>query len=204
MKSKYLVFSALTFASTGYAYDDHASWSQGRGSYYGAYQYITETEAWQSKATLLSVDERGKETVSVTPYKGLGFRAGVGVELARFVRFTAYSSSRDLSNSVVDSLRSYQLGGEGALSFYGPVVNLQFGVGIFGSRQLQQKPNEGKTYIGSGFTGSVGFEKFISQKASVIFSVRGQQESLRPDSKESSDNLSVSSTGASLALSLWM
>lgn len=204
MRNKYVILAALCGAGTSYAYEDHASWSQGRGSYSGSYQYITETEAWQSGATLLSRDSSGKETSTFTPYKGLGFRVGVGTELARFVRFTAYSSSRDLSNSLTDSLRSYQIGGETAVSFYGPVINLQFGLGLFGSRQLQQKPNEGKTFMGSGFTGSVGFEKFISQKASVIFSVRSQKEVLRPDEKESRDILSVSSTGASFALVLWM
>jgi len=204
MTNKYVILAALCSAGTSYAYDDHASWSQSRGSYSGSYQYITETEAWQSNATLLSKDPYGKETVMSTPYKGLGFRVGVGTELARFVRFTAYSSSRDLSNSLTDSLRSYQIGGETAVSFYGPVLNLQFGLGLFASRQHQQKPNEGRTFIGSGFTGSVGFEKFISQKASVMFTVRGQQETLRPDESESRDVLGVSSTGAAFALVLWM
>lgn len=201
---RYAILAAICGATQSYAYDDHASWSQGRGSYSGSYQYITETEAWQSNATLLSTDSLGNETTTSTPYKGLGFRVGLGVELARFVRFTAYSSSRDLSNSLTDSLRAYQAGGETAVSFYGPVINLQFGLGVFASRQHQQKPNEGRTYLGSGFTGSVGFEKFISQKASVMFTVRGQQETLRPDEKNSRDTLSVSSTGASLALILWM
>lgn len=202
--NKLILLNAALISASGYAYDDHASWSQSRGSYSGSYQYITETEAWQSNATLLSKDSYGKETAVSTPYKGLGFRVGAGTELARFVRFTAYSSSRDLSNSLTDSLRSYQVGGETAVSFYGPVLNLQFGLGLFASRQHQQKPNEGRTFIGSGFTGSVGFEKFISQKASVMFTVRGQQETLRPDEKESSDVLGVSSTGAAFALVLWM
>jgi hypothetical protein len=199
-----ILFSAVLVATNSYAYDDHASWSSGRGSYYGSYQYITETEGWQSTATLLSKDQLGRETQNTTPYKGLGFRAGLGIELARFVRFSAYSASRDLTNSTSDSLRSYQLGGETAVSFYGPVLNIQFGIGAFASRQLQQKPNDGRTYLGSGFTGSVGFERFISQKASMILNVRSQQESLRPDDKDSKDNLLINSTGASLALSLWM
>lgn len=205
MKINKLIMLSISFVSvSGYAYDDHASWSQSRGSYNGSYQYITETEAWQSNATLLSKNAYGKEIAASTPYKGLGFRVGVGTELARFVRFTAYSSSRDLSNSLTDSLRSYQVGGETAVSFYGPVLNLQFGLGLFASRQHQQKPNEGRTFLGSGLTGSVSFEKFISQKASVMFTVRGQQETLRPDEKESRDVLSISSTGAAFALVLWI
>lgn len=201
---KFIMLNAALISTSVYAYDDHSSWSQSRGSYSGSYQYITETEVWQSNATLMSKDFYGKETAMSTPYKGLGFRVGAGTELARFVRFSAYSSSRDLSNSLTDSLRSYQVGGETAVSFYGPVLNLQFGLGLFASRQHQQKPNEGRTFIGSGFTGSVGFEKFISQKASVMFTVRGQQETLRPDEKESRDVLNVSSTGAAFALILWM
>jgi hypothetical protein len=199
-----ILFGAVLVSANSYAYDDHASWSSSRGNYYGSYQYITETEGWQSTATLLSKDQFGRETQTTTPYKGLGFRAGLGVELAKFVRFSAYSASRDLTNSTSDSLRSYQLGGETAVSFYGPVLNIQFGIGLFASRQLQQKPNDGRTYLGSGFTGSVGFERFISQKASMIFSIRSQQESLRPDDKDSKDKLLINSTGASLALSLWM
>lgn len=199
-----ILFGVILGSSSGYAYDNHAGWASSRGGYYGSYQYITETEGWQSTATLLTKDKFGRESQATTSYKGLGFRVGLGIELARFVRFSAYSSSRDLTNSTVDSLRSYQLGGETAVSFYGPILNIQFGIGAFASRQLQQKPNDGRTYLGSGFTGSVGFERFISQKASVLLNVRTQQESLRPDDKDSRDNLLINSTGASLALSLWM
>lgn len=204
MKIKVLSLITSAFAINSYAYNDHASWSEGRGSYYGSYQYTTETQLWQSSALLKSTDELGNEAITTTPYKGAGFRVSFGTELAKFARFTTYSSYRDLTNSLTDSLRAYQVGGEGALTFSGPVVNLQLGVGLFGSRQLQQKPDEGKTYAGTGTTALIGIEKFIAPNASVIFSLRSQRESLRPDQKSSVDTLEVSSTGASFALALWM
>lgn len=204
MKIKVLLLTTSTLAMNAYAYNDHASWSEGRGSYYGSYQYITETQLWQSNATLKSTDDLGNESTTMTPYKGAGFRVSFGTELAKFARFTTYSSYRDLTNSLTDSLRAYQVGGEGSLTFSGPVVNLQLGVGLFGSRQLQQKPGIGKTYAGTGTTALVGIEKFIAPNASVIFSLRSQRESLRSDQKSSSDALDVSSNGASFALALWM
>lgn len=204
MKIKILSLVTSTLTVNAYAYNDHASWSEGRGPYGGSYQYTTETQLWQSSAVLTSTDELGSETTTTTPYKGVGFRVSFGTELARFARFTTYSSYRDLTNSLTDSLRAYQVGGEGSLTFSGPVVNLQLGVGLFGSRQLQQKPGAGKTYAGTGTTALIGIEKFIASNASVIFSFRSQQESLKSDQKLSSDVLDVSSSGASFALALWM
>lgn len=204
MKIKILLLTTSTLAMNAYAYNDHASWSEGRGSYYESYQYTTETQLWQSSALLKSADELGNETITTTPYKGAGFRVSLGTELAKFARFTTYSSYRDLTNSLTDSLRAHQVGGEGTLTFFGPVANLQLGVGLFGSRQLQQKPGVGKTYSGTGTTALIGIEKFIAPNASVIFSLRSQRESLRSDQKSSSDVLDVSSNGASFALALWM
>lgn len=194
----------LTFlwAGTGYSYYSHGSWSAKRGSpYYLPYLFITQSEGIHSKLTLTN-DET--EETEVTNFKGMGLKTALGTEISRFARFSAYHLYRDTSESKAVSLRGTEIGGEIKLSFYGPVVNLEFGLGLHGSKLIYQNPTDSRSFIGNGYTGSVGFERFIDSRASVMFTLKGQKETLRPEETKRKESAELNSYGGALAFILWL
>lgn len=205
--SKALVpLSALLTNVTAYA--DHAGWSSYRGGYGGSYQFITESEFIQSSTTFLLPPS--EEALVQTPqqktasYKGPGLKTSMSTELVRFVRFSAYHLYRDQSNNLSDSMRGSEVGGEMKLSFWGPVVNLQLGLGLSGSRINHQNKEGATVYFGTGYAGSVGIERFIASNASIVFTIKGQQEELRAEETSKNIQAQSSTVGAGLALVLWL
>ncbi len=205
---KHIITIALFLISTS-ALADHQGWSGWRGSSYSnSFQFITESEYIHSdtKFETTRVDEQGVESVETSSrvYKGLGLKTSLGTELVRFVRFSVYHLYRDLSHNPSTSLRGSEVGGETKLNFYGPVVNLQLGLGLDVSRLNHQSIDGSTMYFGSGYTGSVGIERFIAPKASVVFTVKAQQENLKPEESAVKTRAHSSNVGAGLALILWL
>lgn len=211
MKIKLLgALSMLAVLSTNaFAYNEHSDWSWSRGSsYQGSFQYITETQAINATTTSITktTNDLGDETVQQKSqsFRGSAIKIATGIELARFARFEVFSSHKDLTENLNSSLRGVEAGGAANISFYGPVVNIQFGLGILGSRLHKQDKEEGTIYYGTGFFGSVGLERFIAQKASVIFSVKGSEQTLSPEKQNSETKLNFKELSAGLALVLWI
>lgn len=187
---------------------DHAGWSGYRGGYDGSYQFITESEFIQSSTTFTQVSKdlfgNATPTVREVAYKGPGLKTSMSTELARFVRFSTYHLYRDQSNNPADSMRGSELGGEIKLSFWGPVVNLQLGLGLSGSRLNHQNMEGSTIYFGTGGMGTIGIERFIASKASVVFTVKAQQEELTAEEKSKNISARSSTVGAGVALLLWL
>lgn len=199
---------AILMLCSSPALADHAGWSGYRGGYDGSYQFITESEFMQSSTTFTQVvkDSFGNENTQAkqASYKGPGLKTSMSTELARFVRFSTYHLYRDQSNNPADSMRGSEVGGEIKLSFWGPVVNLQLGLGLSGSR-LNHQNTEGSTiYFGTGGMGTIGIERFIASKASVVFTVKAQQEELVAEEKSKNITAHSSTVGVGIALLLWL
>jgi hypothetical protein len=191
---KIFLLLSLLFATP--AFSQHSSWSQSRsGTYFLPYTFTTQSEVIHSELKF--------QDNTLTSVKGVGLKTAVGTELAQFVRFSAYHLYRDLSSSPSYSLRGPELGGELGITFSGPVVNIQFALGLHATRQVLQSPQVSTVYFGQGYTGTLGFERFISSKVSVLLSVKGQNEELNPEFK-SNETLTTNSAGASFALVLWL
>lgn len=199
------IFAALILvsSSSAFAYGDHAGWSNERGnSYNGSYQLINETEAIHT--TMTTPDPKNNNASTSVEYKGMAMKVGMGVELAKFARFSVYEEYRDTSNNLSTSLRGPEVGGDVKLSFFGPVVNVQFGLGISGSQLVDQREGFAGTYYGSGLTGSVGLERFLAPKCSIVFTVKGEQESLTPELKDNELRPQLTTIGLGAALLLWL
>lgn len=175
------------------AFADHYSWSGNRGGFYSnSYQFLTASEGLHSSVN---------DTTETKEYKGLGLRTGLGTELVRFVRFSGYHEYRDISNNATDSLRGSELGADCKVSFFGPILNLHLGVGLYSMRLLHQKDDQATIYFGSGSAGIFGFERFLSEKSSITFDARVAEENLKAEVGEAKLNNKM--YGASLALLLW-
>jgi hypothetical protein len=197
MKKSLIAFMLLG-SSQAFAYGDHSDWSLRRGSpYQGSYQFITETE-------VLRTIMRSEDNIEKTTFKGMGLKTGIGVELVEFVRFSTYHLYRDTSANPNTSLRGSEVGGDIKTSFYGPVVNVEFGLGLNASSLTDQRSTESIRYFGKGYTGSIGFERFVGQRASIVFTLKGQREDLRPEITSIEKAPILNTTGACLSLLLWL
>lgn len=200
--NKILMLVGLLFSSSSFAYGNHASWSQNRGGMNLPYLFTTQSEVISSQLSITGTDQDSKQFNQ--SFSGLGFKTELGTEVFKFARFSTYHLYRDTAANEDQSLRGSEVGGEIKLSFYGPVLNIQFGLGINGSRLLYQNPTDSRYYYGTGYTGSVGFERFLASKASVLFTIKGQNESLRPEESAYKEDASISSVGGALGLILWL
>lgn len=211
MKTRLKIVSLLAMIATpqAYGYDEHSDWSWNRNSSYrGSYQYITETQAVNASTLLTSksldqFDEQ-VENQQAQSFRGSAVKIGAGIELVRFVRFEAYSLHKDLSENLNSSLRGVEVGGTASVSFYGPVVNIQFGLGLLGSRLHKQSQTEGSIYYGTGYAGILSFEKFIARRASVLFSIKGSEQSFSSERQSFESKLEMKEISAGFALVLWI
>ena len=200
-----LLLVAFLLATPAYGYDNHEGYSNSRGGYDLPYLFITQSEGIHSTATFATPNpESDEDTISKTNYKGVALKTAIGTELVRFVRFSAYHLHKDLQNSPSNSLRGTELGGEVKLNFSGPVVNIQFGLGLFGSRNTFQTNDGGVVYYGNGFQGTLGFERFLSNQASFLFTLKAQSEDLTGEERSNQTKIQVQTAGAAAALVLWL
>lgn len=195
-----VLLTSILLSGTALGYD-HAHWSGSRGSYYrNSYQFTTQTEMLHSRVEL---EEDGVRE-SLGTFKGPGIKASLGVELVRFVRFSAYHLYRDQSNNPSNSLRGSEVGGVIKVSFYGPVINLNLGIGASATRTVQQNLDGATVYFGQGMTSLFEFERFLAEKLSFTFGFKGQQERLSPEDTSLKHALKASTVGINLGLTLWL
>ena len=193
-----MLSALLALCSTAaFGYNDHANWSAYRGGYGQSYQFTTGAEAMQSTVTTA-------DSAESTSYRGLGLKTAMGVELMKFVRFDAYHLYQDTSANLSNSLRGDELGGDIKLSFYGPVVNVTFGLGLFGSSLVNQTPQTSVRYYGQGYTGLLGLERFLSPMVSIMVEAEGKKQSLKAENTEVTTKPEVNTVGLSLNLVLWL
>lgn len=202
MKKVLVCAAAILTTTPAFSYGDHSSWSSYRGSYYSdAYQFTTGVEVLQ---TALTVTDPSTDTSTVTQYRGLGFKTSVGTELARFVRFDVFNTYQDISADPLHSIRGAELGGDIRLSFAGPVANLNFGLGLFGSSLVNQTPTSSYRYYGQGCVGLFEIEKFLSPASSFSFTVAGKQQTLKPESSSVLTRSQLNTLGISFGVTLWL
>lgn len=192
---------ALLFLYAVPAYADHQGWSSYRGGYQESYQFTSSVETLQSTMT---IEDKELSTTTTSRYRGLGFKSAIGVELGRFVRFDAYHIYEDTSSNLANSLRGDEIGGDIKLSFYGPIVNVNFGLGVFGSTLVNQTPESALRYYGQGYVGTIEIERFLSQTTSVVFQTKDSSQSLHPESSAITTSPQVTTVGLSIGLALWL
>ena len=168
------------------AYGGHQNWSKASSN---LQQFTTQSEVLES--SFLEQEENIK-------YKGYGLKSSIAYSSP--IRLSAYHLYRDTSKSLSNSIRGSELGVDAKLPLYGSALNVVVGLGFNGCRLIKQTPDESLVYFGQGYSGSLGFERFVRDRVSVTLSIKDQAESLRSTEREAS----LSTLGLAFAISLWL
>lgn len=140
-------------------------------------------------------------------WSGYGFRNAVGLELMKFIHFSANHTFLNMASkdSSSDRLGGSRLAGEVKFSFASPLGNLEMGAGAIVSRyDLQRQLNHTSTY-GSGMYYTVGVNYFLSSQVSVFGTMRNIEESFARNAGASLDGrVGAKTTSAGIGASIWL
>lgn len=103
-------------------------------------------------------------------WKGYGLGTHFGLEVLKFVQFTAGHTFVNIQHKDdrTERLNGSRLSAGVNLVFLAPVFNLEFGTGVIGSRYDYQKQLENATFHGSGFYQGITFNHFLNSKVSLF------------------------------------
>ncbi len=140
-------------------------------------------------------------------WRGYGFRSSVGLELMKFIQFSAghtFSNMRN-QNSALERLTGSKAFAETKLVFTAPVANLELGGGIIGARLDYQRAADIAEFYGSGVYYSLGMNYFMTPSVSVYGTAKINQENLLKSSGVAPvNNLKTNTTSLGLGFSLWI
>ncbi len=136
-------------------------------------QYKTEGSAKDAAGNDVGVS--GKQF-----WKGYGFGTTIGLELMKFVEFTAGHTFVNMryKEDALESLAGSRLHAGVRFAFLSPVGNLEVGGGFQGSRLDYQKQLDNASFYGSGYYYGIGVNYFLSQRVSVVFDAKMTREHL--------------------------
>ena len=166
-------------------------------------------EGEYGKYTLNSKDEaaNGASRSGVQNWQGYGLRTAVGVEVMKFIQFSANHTLSNMrtGGGAVQRLSGSKLGGEVRFVFESPLGNLEAGAGALGSRLDYQKAAEFASYYGSGTYYTMGVNYFMTPSVSVFGQAKMFQENLvRTSGPESLGDFRTNTTAVGAGFSLWI
>lgn len=140
-------------------------------------------------------------------WKGYGIATEVGVELMKFLQFTASHTFVNMrfKEDALQSLNGSRMNAGLRLSFLSPVGNLEAGGGFQGSRLDYQKQLENASFYGSGVYYSLGVNYFLSSRVSVDVQGRMGREHLDRSSGSSSvRSIDTSTSQMGIGFRIWL
>lgn len=154
-------------------------------------------------------DEQGNSvgTTQSQFWKGYGIGTAIGLEIMKFVQFTAghtFTNTR-FRDDALERLSGSRLHAGLRLSFLAPVGNLEAGAGLLGSRLDYQKQLENASFYGSGMYYSLGMNYYMNSQVSVYFEAKMNQEHLvRSSGSSSVGSMDSSTTLMGAGFRIWL
>lgn len=149
----------------------------------------------------------GDDLDETQTWKGYGIRTGVGMEIMKFVQFSAghtFLNMREKGNGL-ENMRGSRLNGETKVIFYSPVGNLEGAFGLTGLRMDYQKLLDSAEFYGSGYYYSLGINYFVAPSLSFFGNARVNNENMVKNSGAAqSDQLKVDTTSMGAGFTLWL
>jgi hypothetical protein len=140
-------------------------------------------------------------------WQGFGIGTHVGLELLKFVQFTAGHTFVNLRNKDdgLENVDGSRLNAGGKLVFSAPVGNLEVGGGLLASRLGYQNRIETGSLYGSGYYYSLGMNHFISSQVSFFGNVKMNTERLvRSGGSTGIGTIHTSMTLLGCGFSVWL
>jgi hypothetical protein len=172
-------------------------------------QQSVEGEYGKVVSTGSKADESGAmvTTTSNQFWKGYGIGTSLGIELMKFVQFTAGHTFVNLRyrDDALERLSGSRLNAGMRLSFLAPVGNLEAGAGLLGSRLDYQKQLENASFYGSGYYTSLGLNYYMNSRVSVYFEAKMNQENLvRSSGSSVTTNMQSGTTLMGAGFRIWL
>lgn len=116
-------------------------------------------------------------------WKGYGIGTSIGIELMKFVQFTAGHTFINMryKEDALESLSGSRLNAGLRLSFLSPIGNLEAGGGVLGGRYDYQKQLENASFYSSGMYYSLGVNYFLSSRVSIYAEGKMNREHMGRD-----------------------
>jgi hypothetical protein len=156
-----------------------------------------------------SSDGSGEKVVGTDDalWRGMGFRTEVGIELLKFIQFSAGHTFLNMRNQEdgLEQMQGSRLQGETRLVFDSPIGNLEAGVGASLLRTDYRRVLENSSYVGSGTFYTVGGNYFLSSQLSVFATGRAYQEHfMRNGGSATVRSVDTNTTAVSLGFRIWL
>jgi hypothetical protein len=145
--------------------------------------------------------------VKTHKWKGYGFTTTFGLEVFKFIQFTAAHSFMNMQSTSdgLEKLDGSRFLGGARLVFQAPVANLELGGGAIGTRYDYQKELETSSFYGSGYYYSLGLNYFLSSKVSLHGQAKVVSEhNVRSGGSAKISNFHVNTTAMGVGFSLWL
>jgi hypothetical protein len=140
-------------------------------------------------------------------WRGVGFRTAIGIELLKFIQFSAGHTFLNLRNQEdgLEQLQGSRLHADCSLVFASPIGNLEAGVGASILRADYRRMLENSSFVGSGTTYSLGTNYFMTSQLSVFAKGRVHQEHLmRNGGSATVRRIDTDTTAVSLGFRIWL
>jgi hypothetical protein len=139
-------------------------------------------------------------------WRGYGIGTTVGIETMKFLQFVAGHTFVNLRyrDDALQSLNGSRLHLGGRLAFTAPLVNLEGGAGVQGSRLDYQRQLDNASFYGSGYYYSLGLNYFVSTRVSFYYEAKQAHEHLvRNGGSASIESIDTEDTLMGLGFRLW-
>lgn len=212
MKLAKIIAPTLVLAATGAHAESHSYVNMMRSSTtsHVFVQQSLDGEFGRYDAAVNEVDPETGDRRSTTQkqlWKGYGIGTTVGLELIKFIQFTAGHSFINMryKDDALESLIGSRLHAGMRAVFLSPVGNLEAGAGIQGSRLDYQKQLEHASFVGNGVYYSLGLNYFLSSRFSVYYEAKMTKDHLvRNGGSAVVEAIDTDTTMMGLGFRLWM
>lgn len=173
------------------------------------FQQAVDGEYGQHTVSGNTTNEDGSKTPyeSTQYWKGYGINTSLGLELMKFIQFTAGHTFVNLrhKDDALESLNGSRVNAGIRAVFLAPVANLELGTGLLGSRLDYQKQLENASFYGSGLYYSLGLNYFMSSRISVYYEAKMDKEHLvRNGGSTGVDAMDTEMTLMGLGIRIWL
>jgi len=140
-------------------------------------------------------------------WSGFGFRNALGIEIMKFIQFSAshtFVNDRNRDNSL-ERLSGSRVAADLKLEFTSPIGNLEAGSGLTAARLDYQKQLDSASFYGTGMYYSLGLNYFVSSRVSVYGNARLYRDNMiKTGGSSEVENIRSNSTAVGFGVSLWL
>lgn len=152
-------------------------------------------------------NERTPDIDLVSSWRGYGLKSSIGVEWNKFLRFGVSHTLVNLRavDNRLENLQGSRLSADWRLAFLAPVVNLNVGGGLLGSKMDYLNQLDSADYVGSGYYVSLGFDRFVTYSLSIFGEIAIENQRLvKSQGVSSHGDMTTDVRSLNLGFSLWL